>query len=747
MKKLPLLVCISIFSSAFHAAFADQAPVDESRLTLARIFTDREFDEEKMELFRWSKRDACYFVLEKPAEGESAKELVRIMAASGEKTTLASAKDLTPAGAEKPLAVDGFEFSHDENLVLLFTNAKKAWRSKTRGDYWVLDLTSKALRKLGGDAAPSSLMFAKFSPDSTRVGYVREHDLHVQTLSDLKITGLTQDGSDNVINGSSDWVNEEELRLRDGFRWSPDGTRILFWQFDTNGVDRITLVNQTDSINQEVTTFPYPTAGTKNSAIRLGVVNADGSGLQWMDIPGDPREHYLPQAEWTPSGTSVMALQFNRLQNTLRVMRADPASGATHVVLTDSDEAWVENKNKLDWVGDSFVFISERSGWRHAYLASPDGDLKPITSGDYDLMDVVKVDAAGGWLYYYASPDNATQRYLYRAGLTGGTPERLTPVDQSGTHTCEISTDSKWAIHTRSSMTTPPLVDLISLPDHRSIRRLKEQKRVLEKLAKVNLPKTEFIRLDIGDGLSLDTWMITPREPDPARKLPLVTHVYGEPLGQTVKDAWNGQRNLWHWMLAQQGFVIVAAESRGSNSPRGRDWRKASYRQLGILPSQEQAAAVRALLLRFPYLDAARVGIWGWSGGGSSSLDAILRYPDLYKSAISVAPVTDRLLYNTIYEERFMGLPQDNKEGYRLGSPITHAADLKGDLLLIHGTGDDNVHYRNTEKLMNELISKDKPFTIMPYPNRDHSINTGKGTSRHFYGLMTDFLNRHLTPQ
>ncbi|OYW24658.1 MAG: S9 family peptidase, partial [Planctomycetales bacterium 12-60-4] len=355
--------------------------------------------------------------------------------------------------------------------------------------------------------------------------------------------------------------------------------------------------------------------------------------------------------------------------------------------------------------------------------------------------------AKGGWLYYSASPLNGTQRYLYRVSLEGREPQMLSPADQPGTHSYDIAEHAHWAVHTYSTMTTPPVVKLVSLPDHRTIRVLKSQDKLREKLAKLKLPKTEFLRVDIDKGITFDGLLITPQNLNPSRKLPLLMHVYGEPAGQTVRDGWGGQRMLWHWMLAQQGYVIGSVDTRGTPSPRGREWRRSIYRQLGILNSAEEAAATRVFLKRFAFLDPKRVGIWGWSGGGSSSLDAILRYPDLYQTAMSVAPVPDRLLYDSIYEERYMGLPKDNKEGYRLGSPIAHAAALKGNLLIVHGTGDDNVHYQGTEKLINELIAHNKVFTVMPYPNRDHAINSGKGTSRHLYELMTKYLQQHLPVQ
>lgn len=746
---------VMAFYSKIHASFtlsyfqalratAAKTATDLSQLTLERIFTDKEFKDEKLESIRWSKRGSYYFTLDAPRDGKQGKDLVKNDAATGEKSIVASAQTLTPEGEKAPLSIDSYQFSADEAQVLLFTNTKKVWRKNTRGDYWVLDLGTKKLRKLGGKAAPSTMMFAKFSPDGTRVAFVRKNNLYVQSLADLKVIALTKDASDTIINGTSDWVNEEELSLRDAFRWSPDGKQILYWQFDTKDVKRFWLMNQADSKTQAFTTFPYPTAGEKNSATRLGIISSSGGETKWLEIDGDPREHYLPKAEWTPDGKAVLVQQFNRLQNTLKVLLADPLTGKTKLVLTETDKAWVDNDNGIEWIGKDFLWRSERSGWRHAYRIALDGVVKPITKGEFDVIEVKKVDVKGAALYFIASPQNATQRYLYRVSLDGGEPVRLSPAAQSGTHSYDVSEDAQWAVHTFSTMTTPPVIQLVSLPEHKTIRVLKTQKTLRDKLARLKLPKTEFLRVDIGGGLELDGWIMSEPKLDTQKEHPLLMHVYGEPAGQTVNDVWSGQRFLWHAMVAQQGYVVASVDTRGTPSPRGRDWRKAVYRQLGILNSSEEAAAVRALLKRFTYLDPQRVGIWGWSGGGSSSLDAIFRYPDLYKTAIAVAPVADRTLYDTIYEERYMGLPKDNADGYKLGSPLAHAKHLTGDLMIIHGTGDDNVHYRGTEMLINELIAQNKTFTVMPYPNRDHAINTGKGISRHLYELMTNWLHTHL---
>jgi len=742
--KAPLFLLIAVH--ALTGLHAEPAKPDPAQLTLARIFTDKEFDEEKMPSLKWSKISASYFTLEKPAEGKDGKDLVQNHVETGKQTILTSAKALTPKGEKKPLTVDSFEFNADESKALLFTHTKKVWRKNTRGDYWLLDLATKALTKLGGDAAPSTLMFAKFSPDGSRVAFVRKNNLQVQGLADLKITALTTDGSHTLINGTSDWVNEEELSLRDCYRWSPDGKQLLLWQFDTKGVKRFSLINQTDGTYPRITTFPYPKAGEKNSATRLGIIAATGSIITWLKVPGDPREHYLPHAEWTPDGKSVLLQQFNRLQNTLRVFLADPTTGETRLILTETDPAWIDNDNPIRWIGDDFLWLSERRGWRHAYRATLSGKLTPITTGPFDVIEVTKVnDVKNGDLYFYASPENPTQRYLYRASLEGsGEAQRLSPADQPGTHTYNFSEDTRWAIHTHSSFSSPPVVDLITLPEHLTKRTLKPQTKLREKLAALNLPKTQFLRVDIGEGIQADAWIMTPAHLDPQRKHPLLMNVYGEPAGQTVKDSWGGQKMLWHAMLAQQGCVIASVDTRGTPAPKGRDWRKAAHLQLGILNAREEAVGVRALLKQFTFLDPQRVGIWGWSGGGTSSLDAIFQYPDLYRTAIAVAPVPDRRLYDTIYEERYMGLPKDQLKAYTAGSPITRAKSLQGHLLLIHGIGDDNVHYQGVEKLINELIIHNKAFTVMPYPNRDHAINIGKGTSRHLYELMTSYLKEHL---
>ena len=396
----------------------------------------------------------------------------------------------------------------------------------------------------------------------------------------------------------------------------------------------------------------------------------------------------------------------------------------------------------------SLLWLSERSGWRHAYRVPLDGSPpEPITKGEFDVMAVEAVDQSGGWLYYAASPKNATQRYLFRVKLDGSKTEQLTPEKQTWLARLRHLPGCEVGGSHRSNFATPPVVELVRPSDNAAVRTLTDNAKLREKLAALKRPEIEFIRVPIGGGVTLDGWSMKPAKVEPNAKLPLLMYVYGEPHGQTVRDAWPGPRGLWHWMLAQQGFVVASVDNRGTNVPRGREWRKSVHRKIGILAPTEQAAAVRVLLERWPFVDPTRVGSWGWSGGGSMSLNALFRHPDLYRTAIAVAPVADQLLYDTIYQERYMGLPADNPAGYRDGSPITHAGKLRGNVLLVHGTGDDNCHYQGTERLMEELIAKGKRFGVLPYPNRTHAIKEGRNTDQHLMEAMTRFLHDNLNPR
>ena len=747
MRRIALVVVLTVLS--VPGAAPAQVPPAASDM-LRRLFATRDFAGQSFGggTVHWMSGGVAFATLEPSALVPGSSDLVRYEAATGTRSILITARQFIPPGASEPLDVESYDFGPGDTLLLLFTNSRRVWRQNTRGDYWVLNTKSGALRQIGGPGVPeASLMYAKFSPSGDRVAYVLRGDIYVQRLADGAITRLTTDADSLHVNGMSDWVYEEEFGLRDGFRWSPDGTRIAFWRFDMTGVRTFTLINDTDSLYPFTIPIQYPKTGTPNSAVRAGVVGADGGTITWIFLQDDLRDNYLPWMEW--AGNNELLLQrMNRQQNTDRVMLADAVTGGTRTVLTEQDDAWVDLVNDVPWLAGRtrFLWISERDGWRHVYAVPRQGGAPLLlTPGSFDVIDVVAVDQAGGWLYYIASPDNATQRYLYRIRLNGGgRPERITPQDAPGTHGYDISPDARWAIHTVSRFDTPPVTDLVRLPSHEVVRTLVDNaalRVVVESLA----PRpTEFFKVQVGGGVTLDGWMIRPRDFDSTRTYPLLMQVYGEPAGQTVLDRWSGTSGLWHRMLADQGYVVASVDNRGTPAPRGRAWRKIVYKQIGVLSSREQADAVRALTRTRSYLDSTRVAIWGWSGGGSSTLQAMFRFPEIYAVGMAVAPVPDQRLYDTIYQERYMGVPQENGEAYRLASPITFADGLRGRLLLVHGSGDDNVHYQGSERLVNRLVSLGKQFDFMVYPNRSHCICEGRGTTLHIYSLLTRYLLEHL---
>jgi len=765
---LLLLLTSTLPSSALaqQAQLATQAipqvPAESPLLTVDSVFTYRS---KSLGPVQWQHDGTGYLALEPSANKNEFVDIVRYDAVSGERTIKVPVEKLTPAGASSPILVEEFTLSGDEQKLLIFTNSERVWRSNSRGDYWVVDLKSGALYKLGGPSAkPSSLMFAKFSPDGTRVGYVRENNIYVETLGQsagnggAPISQITRDGSRYIVNGTFDWVYEEELFCRDGWRWSPDGKQIAYWQLNSEGVKEFQLINNTAGLYPVITSFPYPKAGEMNSAARVGVVGAAGGQTRWFDISGDPRNNYLPRMEWAASSDEVVIQQLNRLQNTNIVMLGDTNTGKVRPILTEKDETWVDiswgdldwsktglARGDLEWIegGKRFLWASERNGWRHIYSISRDGrDVKDITPGDFDVINVEKV--VKGWIYFEASPDNATQRYLYRAPLAGvANIARLTPATQPGTHSYNISPQGNLAIHFSSAFKKVPTTEMVRLPEHSSARSMIDNQKLQDRVGKLRQTPFEFFKVDIGEGVVLDGWMIKPPDFDPQKRYPVLFYAYTEPWSQTVVDSWGGRNLFWHMMLAQQGYLVMSVDNRGTPAPRGRAWRKIFHRRAGIINSQDQANAARAIG-KWPYVDPSRIGIWGWSGGGSATLNAMFRYPDVYQVGMAVAPVADLSYYDTIYQERYCGLPQDHPEEYKQSSPITFAGQLKGQLLIVHGSGDDNVHYQGTELLVNALVAANKPFTIMPYPNRSHGIFEGPGTQRHLFGLLMRYLNEKL---
>ena len=717
----------------------------QGTLALVDIYKNDTYRQKGFGPVRWMKDNEGYSTLERNGTF-GGYDIVRYEATSGARSVLVSSEKLIPDGASQPLTIANYEWSMDNSKLLIFTNTRKVWRYHTRGDYWVLDLMSGDLTQLGSAVKATTMMFAKFSPDATRVGYVSENNIYVESLESGAITPLTTDGSASIINGTFDWVYEEELSCRDGFRWSPDGTQIAYWQSNTEGTGTFYLINNLDSNYSQPIPFPYPKVGTSNSAVKVGVVSSSGGQTQWFDVPGDPRNNYLARMDFIPNSSEVMIQQLNRKQNKNTVWTGNTHTMALTSLFTDEDKAFLDIHDNIRWLDHDqyFTWTSEKDGWLHLYKVSRDGEkMSTITQGDFDVVSINCIDPEGGYVYYIASPENYTQRYLYRSKMDGNSaPERMSPADQPGQHAYQISSNAKYAIHTFQNTTTPNKIDLINLQDHKTIRVLEDNSMLAARINALRLGRKEFVKLDIG-AVVLDAWILTPPKFDPSKKYPIIFYVYGEPAGSTVQDAWQGG-DLWHQFLAQQGYVVASIDNRGTNTPRGQVWRKSIYGQIGILAAHDQAAAASKLFQMFPYIDTSRVGIWGWSGGGQMTMNCLFRYPKIYKAGLAVSFVADQRLYDNIYQERYMGLLEENEENYIAGSPISHAKDLEGNLMIIHGTGDDNVHYQNFERMANELIKYNKLFDMMSYPMRTHSISERENTSLHLRETMISYWKRVL---
>jgi dipeptidyl-peptidase-4 len=642
-------------------------------------------------------------------------------------------------------------FSADNSKLLIYTNTAKVWRYNTRGDYWVLDIASNKLVQLGKDRPSQSLMFAKLSPDNKKAAYVSEHDLYVEDLASHKITRLTKNGTRKFINGTFDWVYEEEFDCRDGFRWSPDSKSIAFWQVDATKIRDYFMLNTTDSAYSRVIPVEYPKVGEPPSPVRIGVITVANGNIKWMNIPGDPAQNYLPRMQWA-SSNELIVQQLNRKQNQSRLFYCNIADGSSKDFYDESDKAWVDVRNFWNeddpagwkWInnGKDFLWVSEKDGWRHIYRVSRDGKKETlITKGNYDIDATKGIDEKNNYVYFMASPNNATQLYLYRVKLDGsGSLEMVSQPGLQGTHDYNMPPNAAFAVHSFSNYKTMPVSEWISLPDHKP---LDESHSILKTMKTNPNNRVEYFTITTEDNITVDGWMIKPANFDSTKKYPVMFYVYTEPAASTVNDTYGGQgNNLYSGNMSDSGYFQASLDNRGTPSLKGAAWRKSIYRKIGVLNIHDQAMAAKKFLDK-PYFDKDRVAVWGWSGGGAATLNLMFQHPEIYKTGIAVASITNELNYDNIYTERYMGLPQENMEDYVNASPIHYAKYLQGNLLFIHGTGDDNVQYDNAEMLLNELIKNNKIFQFMPYPNRTHAISEGEGTRRHLSTLYTDYLRRY----
>lgn len=707
------------------------------QLTVQNIFGTRYFFGES---FSASWRQGGRHWISTDSDGEGNPELWQVDAANGRRTKLVDAAELVPAGADGPIAINGFTFSQDGKKLLIFTNAQRVWRARTKGEYYVLDLETRALTPVS--TQPGWQMFAKFSPNGRYVAFVRDHNIVLTDLQSGEEHPLTSDGNENIINGTTDWVYEEEFGIRDAFRWSPDGRRIAYLRFDQTEVRRFYMVDESE-LYPEMTPIPYPKAGEVNSTIRAGVLDLSTKQTTWFELGDDP-DIYVARLDWADSPTEVVMQRLNRHQNRLDLLMGDAETGSMRVILTETDPAWVDVNDNIRWFGggQQFIWSSARDGHNHLYLYQRDGSLvRQLTRGEWDVSAVQGVDSRRGRVYFTAAYESPMTRAFLSVKLDGSDPSVIRGGD-GGWHSIQMSPSTEFFIDRFSTITTPTTTALFR-SNGEEVRVLADNAELKSKVAALSLPEPEFITVRAADGRPLNGYLVKPMDFDPTRQYALLLYVYGGPGSQTVVDRWGGTRLLWHHMLAENGILVASVDNRGTGA-RGRAFEKATYLKLGQLETDDQLAAARQLG-QLPFVDENRLGIWGWSYGGYMTLMTTLTSEGMIRAGVAVAPVSAWELYDTIYTERFMRTPQENAEGYERAAPLNLAEKLddRSALLIVHGTGDDNVHPQNTTRMVQALIEANKQFDFRLYPNKTHSI-AGGTTRLNLFTLITDFLMREL---
>ncbi len=663
-----------------------------------------------------------------------------------QKKLVLSAEQINAAGLETQ--IENIIWTDDRSKILIYTNSSRVWRVNSKGDYWYFDLATGKGKQIGKKLMSSSLQFAKFSADNKKVAYVSKHNLYVEDISAGIISQLTNDGNDKIINGTFDWAYEEELSIRDGFSWSPDGSSIAFWHTNASTIKKYLMIDNTDSLYPFTKPVEYPVAGEKPSSVKIGVVNISSKKINWMQIPGDPENNYIPRMDWAGKN-ELMALQLNRLQNQAQFYLCNIETGKAKVIYTEKQETgWIEPFNMLDWDAPWWIWLNnkkyflrteEKDGWVRIYKISHDGkDVQLLTKGNFDA-NLLSYDNETGDVYFEATPYDATQRYLYKVNINNTDTVRVTPAIFEGTNTYSFSTDAKYALHINSNINREYNLRLVFLPEHKKIYPTSE-----DVFTKPDLGfKLEKFKVKTIDGVEMDGIMAKPNDFDASKIYPVFFFVYGEPASAVATDEPNFNDLIAD--LIPRGYIGIAMDNRGTPVMKGTQWRMSIYKKIGIINSRDQAMAAKEIL-KWNFIDNTRVAVHGWSGGGAMTLNLLFRYPDVYKTGVAVSAVTDQHFYDNIYTERYMGLPQDDPEAYKQCSPVTFAKNLQGNLLYMHGTGDDNVHYKNAEVLINELVRQQKMFQVMIYPNRTHGISEGSGTREHLAATFRKYIEEHCPP-
>ncbi|PWJ43354.1 S9 family peptidase [Sediminitomix flava] len=722
MRKLNftiLLMVLSVFTS-----FA------QKNITLENIWSQYLFYPKSVNAVNWMKDGQFYTALANNA-------IVKTDVTTGkEVATLVEGDALSPA-----LKIAGYEFSADEKQVLLLTDRESIYRRSFKAEYYVYDLESKELKKLSANGKQS---YATFSPDGSKVAFVRENNLFYVDLASMEEKQVTTTGKFNhIINGSADWVYEEEFSFAKAFYWSPEGDKIAYLIFNETEVPEYNMQEWNHSMPYPTDyRFKYPKAGEKNSDIALSIFNLGDASTTDVEL-GTEKDIYIPRVQWTKDNNTLSVIRMNRFQNKLEILHVGQ-DGKGEVVLTEEADTYVDLDycDELTYLEDGkhFVYTSETDGFKHIYLYKLNGELvRQITKGNWEVKKLVGVDENAKRIYYISTEASPMQKDFYSIDYKGGKKTKLSK--KAGNTTVNMSRDFKYYISYHSSSEEVPTVSLFAVKRNAEIKVLENNEAFKNRVADFNYVKKEMFSFTPSHGMELHGYMLKPADFDESKKYPVLMFQYSGPGSEQVADKWGGGNFAWHQMLTQKGYIVAVVDGRGTGN-KGRAFKHATYRQLGKLEVEDQITSAQ-YLAEMPYIDASRIGIWGWSYGGYMSSNCIMQGADTFKMAIAVAPVTTWRLYDTIYTERYLQRPQDNAAGYDENSPINHVDKLKGKFLLIHGTGDDNVHVQNAFLLQNALIGAGKQFDSFYYPDRNHGIYGGN-TRLHLYTLMTDYVMNNL---
>ncbi|MCS4433699.1 S9 family peptidase [Aquiflexum sp. XJ19-10] len=724
MMRIKLVSFLAFILVCNFETFAQQ------KVTLEDVFKNNTFSQKSVQGINWMKDGQFYSKLQR---GQAGTKVVKVNVATGEETAILI------DGEALGVNFSTYSFNADESKALISSDVESIYRRSSKGIYHVVDLEKGTAQKLlNGE----KIMYATLSPENDKVAFVKDNNLFVIELSSDQLTQITDDGNWNhVINGAADWVYEEEFSMSKAFAWSPDGQKIAFIRFDESEVPEFNMQLWGKLYPQDYK-FKYPKAGESNAKVSIHFYDLASKKTVKADT-GTETDIYLPRIYWTGEANTLAFLRVNRLQNQIDLLYADAQTGQSKVVLEEKSETYVDlNYNDdLRFLEDNkgFIRTSEQDGFKHIYHHDNQGNLiRQITSGKWEVTNLVGVDEKGKKIYYISTEASPLERNLCVISLDGKNKKILTP--EKGTYSINMSKDFKYFIANFSNSSTPLKVTL-NEASGKLLKVLEDNQELKSKLSTFAMSGKEFFSFNTVDGTPLNGYMIKPADFDPNKKYPVLMYVYGGPGSQNVTNAWGGTRDFWHHHLAAEGFIVACVDNRGTGA-RGRNFKHSTYANLGKLETEDQIAGAK-YLGSLPFIDKSRIGIWGWSYGGYMSSLALMKGNDVFKAAIAVAPVTTWRYYDTIYTERYLQTPQQNAAGYDDNSPITHVDKLKGNLLLIHGTGDDNVHYQNAVDLVDALIKADKQFETMYYPNRNHGISGGN-TSWHLYSLMTDFIRRKL---